>query len=262
MVDEHLLLPIDWQAPPGVRVAVTVRAGGASLAPYDSFNLGDHVGDDLQAVARNRARLAGLLGLSLPPQWLQQVHGTAVVVARADGSPREGDAVWSDVPGLACAVLTADCLPVVLASADGRAVAVAHCGWRGLAAGVLANTVAHFAVHASPIRAWLGPAIGPSAFEVGEDVCAAFLEALPASSGPNVMTAFAPVAGRPGKFLADLYALARMFLSTLGVEDVSGGGHCTFSESGRFFSYRRDGVTGRMATLAWIDPAQGKPPLT
>ena len=256
------LLPVDWQAPPGVRVAVTLRAGGRSDGPYASFNMGDHVGDDREAVAHNRALLVEALGLSLAPQWLQQVHGTEVVTARADGVVREGDAAWTDLPGLACAVLTADCLPVVLASADGREVAVAHCGWRGLVSGVLATTVERFAADASSLRAWLGPAIGPSAFEVGEEVRAAFLAAQPASLDARIAAAFLPVPGAPGKFLADLYALARLFLSSLGVQDVSGGGRCTFRESDLFFSYRRDGITGRMATVVWIDPAQGMPTLT
>jgi YfiH family protein len=259
MVAEAVLLPVDWRAPPGVRVAVTVRAGGVSGGPYTSFNLGDHVGDDPAAVARNRALLVDALALPCAPQWLQQVHGTGVVEAHADGVVREADAAWTDRSGMACAVLTADCLPVVIASADGRQVAAAHCGWRGLAAGVLAQTVARFSADASSLRAWLGPAIGPSAFEVGEDVREAFLAVQPASQRESIDAAFMPLAGMQGKFLADLYALARIFLSALGVEDVAGGGRCTFRESDLFFSYRRDGVTGRMATLAWIDPAQGIP---
>jgi hypothetical protein len=182
-----------------------------------------------------------------------------VVEAHADGVVREADAAWTDRSGMACAVLTADCLPVVIASADGREVAAAHCGWRGLAAGVLAQTVARFSADASSLRAWLGPAIGPSAFEVGEDVREAFLAVQPASQRESIDAAFMPLAGMQGKFLADLYALARIFLSVHGVEDVAGGGRCTFRESDLFFSYRRDGVTGRMATLAWIDPAQGIP---
>ena len=256
MGSEPLLLSVDWQAPSGVRIAVTQRGGGFSLAPYHSFNLGDHVGDDPSAVARNRQRLAEVLSLTNAPQWLRQVHGTVVVDARPDGVVREGDAAWTDLPGVACAVLTADCLPVVLASAQGCEVAVAHCGWRGLAAGVLSNTVARFSAPPAALSAWLGPAIGPAAFEVGEDVRRAFAAMLPAIQDAEIDAAFVAVPGRPGKFHADLYALARSVLHGLGVQDVSGGVHCTVGEKDRFFSYRRDGVTGRMATLVWIDPAQ------
>lgn len=262
MKAEPFLLPVGWQPPPGVRVALTQRAGGVSTGRYVSFNLGDHVGDDPAAVARNRGMLTQALGLPHAPQWLTQVHGTQVVDAREDGSTREGDAVWTDVPGLACAILTADCLPVVIASRDGREVAVAHCGWRGLAGGVLASTVARFRARPAELRAWMGPAIGPTAFEVGEEVRAAFLAAQPASESLAIGAAFAPLCAGSGKFRADLYALARIFLRALGVEDVGGGGRCTFLENEVFFSYRRDGVTGRMATLVWIDPAQANQPLT
>lgn len=262
MKDEPFLLPVEWLPPPGVRVALTRRAGGVSTGRYASFNLGDHVGDDPPAVARNRALLTQTLGLPHAPQWLTQVHGTQVVDARTDASVREGDAVWTDVPGLACAVLTADCLPVVIASRDGREVAVAHCGWRGLAGGVLASTVSRFRGRPADLRAWMGPAIGPTAFEVGGEVRDAFLAAQPASARVAIGAAFAPLAATPGKFLADLYALARIFLRALGVEDVAGGGRCTFLENEVFFSYRRDGVTGRMATLVWIDPAQANQPFT
>ncbi len=257
---DALLIPFDWEAAPaGVRVAVTQRRGGVSLGPHATLNLGDHVGDDPLAVTRNRALLMETLGLKQVPQWLRQVHGTGVVDARADGVVREGDAAWTDRPGLACAVLTADCLPVVLAAADGREVAVAHCGWRGLASGVLQASVARFSVPPGSLRAWLGPAIGPAAFEVGEDVRRAFLDAGTDGVRPAVEAAFVPVPAAPGKFRADLYALARTCLSALGVDEVEGGGRCTFAENDLFFSYRRDGVTGRMATLAWIDPAQRNP---
>lgn len=262
MSPESFLIEADWVAPPGIRAVVTQRGGGLSAAPFCSLNLGDHVGDNPVVVRRNRERLALALGISRQPQWLRQVHGIAVVDARADGVVREGDAVWTDEAGIVCAVLTADCLPVVLAAEDGSELAVAHCGWRGLAAGVLSSSVARFSVLPRRIRAWLGPAIGPAAFEVGDEVRQAFLAAQDAAWHRHIDAAFVPIAYQPGKFLADIYALARIFLQALGVEDVSGGGRCTVTERDLFFSYRRDGVTGRMATLAWIDPAQAKLRLT
>jgi hypothetical protein len=234
-----------------------MRAGGFSSGPWRGFNLGDHVGDDPGCVARNRALLRRVLALPSAPQWLQQVHGTTVVDARDDGIPRQGDAAWTDHPGVVCAVLTADCLPVVLARQDGSAVAVAHCGWRGLAEGVLRTTVQRFGVHPAPLRAWLGPAIGPGAFEVGAEVREAFLDANTLfGERAAIERAFSARVDGGSKFLADLYALARETLRALGVSEVSGGDCCTVAEAERFFSYRRDGTTGRMATLAWIDLPQ------
>ena len=262
MSPELLLIEADWLAPPGIRAVVTQRGGGLSVAPFSSLNLGDHVGDDPAVVLRNRERLALALDLPRQPQWLRQVHGIEVVDARDDGLVREGDAAWTDEAGIVCAVLTADCLPVVLAAEDGSELAVAHCGWRGLAGGVLAASVARFSVPPQRIRAWLGPAIGPAVFEVGAEVREAFLAAQDAVWHGPIDAAFVALAPQPGKFLADIYALARIFLQALGVQDIAGGGRCTVTERDVFFSYRRDGVTGRMATLAWIDPAQAKFPLT
>ena len=262
MSPESFPIEADWVAPPGIRVVVTQRGGGLSAVPFSSLNLGDHVGDDPAVVLQNRERLARVLGLPRQPQWLHQVHGIEIVDARDDGVVREADAAWTDEAGIVCAVLTADCLPVVLAAADGSELAVAHCGWRGLAGGVLSSSVARFAAPPQRIRAWLGPAIGPAVFEVGAEVREAFLVAQDAVWHRHIDTAFVALAQQPGKFLADIYALARIFLQALGVQDISGGGRCTVTERDLFFSYRRDGVTGRMATLAWIDPEQAKQPLT
>jgi hypothetical protein len=253
---EPRFLEAQWQAPPGVRALVSTRSGGFSTGPWQGLNLGDHVGDDPLAVARNRQRLREALCLPGEPQWLRQVHGTTVVDACADGVSRNGDAAWTDRAGVVCAVLTADCLPVVLVARDGSAVAVAHCGWRGLAAGVLRATVQRFGACAVGLRAWLGPAIGPLAFEVGDEVREAFLDTHGAFGDPRMIERAFTRTGAGGKYLADLYALARATLCAQGVTEVAGGDRCTLSEPECFYSYRREGVTGRMATLAWIDPAR------
>jgi YfiH family protein len=233
----------DWPAPANVRALMTTRVGGVSGGPWASLNLGDHVGDDPAHVAANRVLLRG--ALPGEPGWLRQVHGARVV--ETGGDDIEADARFSRTPGQVCAVLTADCLPVLFCDHTGRVVAAAHAGWRGLAGGVLEATVAAMAVPPDDILAWLGAAIGPYAFEVGDDVRAAFL-----AQHSETAAAFAPQ-GAPGKWLADLYALARIRLARAGVTAVYGGGRCTFSEADAFFSYRRDGVTGRMAALVWLD---------
>ncbi|MGE0081259.1 MAG: peptidoglycan editing factor PgeF [Thiohalomonadaceae bacterium] len=235
----------DWPAPPQVRAAVTTRVGGVSVGPYASLNLGDHVGDDPAAVAENRARLVQALGLPSEPRWLKQVHGTCALDAAAAVGGCEADAGFAALPGVVCAVLTADCLPVLFCDRAGTRVAAAHAGWRGLAAGVLERTVDALGAAPADVLAWLGPAIGPQAFEVGEEVRTAFL-----SQDRGAGTAFRPHG--EGRWLADLYALARRRLSRHGVDAVYGGGLCTFSDPARFFSYRRDGVTGRMASLIWL----------
>ncbi len=234
----------DWDAPPGVRAAVTTRSGGVSQAPFASLNLATHVGDDPQAVAENRRLLHEALHLPAAPLWLEQVHGREVCDA-ANPACR-ADAAYADRPGVVLVVLTADCLPVMLASRDGREIGLAHAGWRGLLAGVLEALAGRFGASPGAIQAWLGPAIGPSAFEVGEEVRAAFL----AQDG-RAAEAFVP--SRPGHWYADLYALARQRLAARGILDVHGGGLCTVSDAARFYSYRRDGVTGRMASLIWRD---------
>lgn len=244
-VDWVVIRP-DWPAPPSVVALSTVRTGGVSAAPYGSFNLGDHVEDDPLAVIANRERLARHLGVERV-QWLQQVHGVEAVQAIGATTTPEADAVWTREPELACAVLTADCLPVLFCSQQADVVGAAHAGWRGLVGGVLESTVAAMGVRSDHLLAWLGPAIGPTAFEVGSEVRSAFLDAAPSRHREATSACFAPV--KAGTFMADLPALARLRLSTLGITRVYGGEHCTVSEPERFFSYRRDGRTGRMASV-------------
>ncbi|HWA12318.1 MAG TPA: peptidoglycan editing factor PgeF [Burkholderiales bacterium] len=234
----------DWPAPSHVRALVTTRSGGVSAGPYASLNLGLKVADDPQAVARNRA----LLREHLPaePKWIAQVHGSKVVDAdRLQGLP-EADGAVARTPGTVCAVMVADCLPVLLSDRAGTVVGAAHAGWRGLAAGVIENTVAAMDADPGDLVAWLGPAIGPDAFEVGADVRDAFL-----AQDAGAADAFRD--HRPGKWLADLFRLARRRLAALGVAEVHGGGLCTVSDPRRFFSHRRDRVSGRMAALVWLE---------
>ncbi|MFG0381352.1 peptidoglycan editing factor PgeF [Pseudomonas sp. zbq_18] len=234
------LLP-DWPAPANVRACVTTRAGGVSAEPFASFNLGDHVEDDPQAVTANRQRLRAALGCE--PAWLRQVHSPDAVPADCT-QVLTADANWTDVPGRACAVLTADCLPALFCDRAGTRVAAAHAGWRGLAGGVLENTLAALDMPASEVLVWLGPAIGPQSFEVGAEVRDAFL-----ASHPQAALAFRASAN-PGKFLADLYSLARIRLAAARVTAVYGGGLDTYTDP-RFFSYRRAARTGRFASLIW-----------
>jgi YfiH family protein len=244
MIEPGFIVP-DWPAPENVRAAVTTRAGGVSRAPYDRFNLAAHVGDDPQAVASNRARLRAALALPAEPAWLDQVHGAAVVDAgKATGRP-EADGAFTTRPGAVCAVLTADCLPVLLCDRAGTRVAALHAGWRGLAGGVIEEGVRVIGVAGSELLAWLGPAIGPDAFEVGGEVRAAFV-------GRDSAAASAFRAHGDDRFFADIYALARQRLAALGVSAVYGGGWCTVADCDRFYSYRRDGATGRMAALVWL----------
>jgi len=241
----HDWLEPDWAAPARVRAVCTTRSGGASAAPYASMNPADHVGDVPAAVQANRARLQQQLALPGAPVWLQQVHGIDVVdAARVQGVPA-ADAAWTGQPGVVCVVLTADCLPLLLSDREGRCVAAAHAGWRGLAAGVIEQTVRTLPVAPQQLLAWLGPAIGPGAYVVGEEVRAAFL-----AHDARAAAGFRPAA--VGGWHADLYQLARQRLAAAGVPAVFGGGLCTFTEPGRFFSYRRDGATGRMASLVWL----------
>lgn len=235
----------DWPAPARVRALSTTRVGGVSVAPYDSLNLGTHVGDDPAAVEMNRARLRS--ALPGEPAWLNQVHGAAVVDAAACTGAPDADAAVSCSPGEVCTVMTADCLPLLLCDRAGTVVAAVHAGWRGLQGGVVEAGVAAMKVAPSEILAWLGPAIGPQAFEVGNEVRAAFM-----AVDRQAEAAFRP-AGMPAKWLADIYLLARQRLAVLGVSGIYGGDRCTFSEPDCFFSYRRDGVTGRMASLIWLD---------
>lgn len=248
-----LLVP-DWPAPAGVGAAMSTRAGGVSAAPFDSLNFGRATGDDAEAVAENRRRWAAAIGAR--PVWLRQVHGTQVLRLTADtpeAPPEPADAAWTTERGIACNVGAADCLPVLFASLDGRAVAAAHAGWRGLAAGVLEATLAAILEGAGAppgdLVAWLGPCIGPRQFEVGEDVLLAFQQP-PAEPDP---TLFLPRPRADGslRWLANLPALARLRLQAAGVQRISGGDTCTVEDPSRFFSFRRDRTTGRMAAAVW-----------
>lgn len=238
-----------WPAPANVLALSTTRQGGCSASPCESFNLAHHVDDCSAAVVENRQVLASALPQSVQLSWLTQVHGTAVVEAGQGGQYPEADAQWSRRPGSACAVLTADCLPVLLCSVSGDVVAAAHAGWRGLLAGVLESTVTAMHTNADQLLAWLGPAIGPTAFEVGPEVLEAFLMAAVPSAQSEIANCFTTNLDRFGHYYCDLYALARARLAALGVTQVFGGDWCTYSDAERFFSYRRDGQTGRMASL-------------
>jgi YfiH family protein len=235
----------DWPAPPRVRAVSTLRTGGSSRGPFSALNLAAHVGDDPAAVAANRRQLVRALDLPAEPAWLDQVHGCGVVDAALCGGAAEADAAFAAGPNVVCAVLTADCLPVLLCDRSGTRVAVAHAGWRGLAGGVVETAVDALARPGDDLLAWLGPAIGFAAFEVGEEVQAAFVDQDPAAAA-----AFRP--SPAGRWLADIYALARLRLAARGVTRVYGGGLCSYSDSERFFSYRREPRTGRMATLIWL----------
>jgi polyphenol oxidase len=249
-------LDIHWpELPLGVGVLSTLRSGGVSTGAYadlqggGGLNLGTHVGDSPEAVAENRSLLSSLLPGD--PIWLEQVHGSEVVNAQslsANGPAPRADAIMATAGGTVCAIMTADCMPVLLADTRGNLVAAAHAGWRGLAGGVLQNTVKQLRdAGADEIVAWLGPGIGPDRFEVGEDVLAAFQHL-----GSAVKLAFVPLADKPGKYLANLPALARWVLASVDVKPVAGGERCTVSEASEFYSFRRDRVTGRMATMIWI----------
>jgi YfiH family protein len=270
------LLRPDWPAPARVRAAFSLRDGGVSGPPWASLNLGTHVGDDPAAVLQNRRRLATALDLPAEPCWLEQVHGTDVwrpgaaapgSTAAAPTAPPRADAVVVDQPGIVAAIMVADCIPVLFCDRDGRCVAAAHAGWRGLVAGVLENTVAAMGLPPSRLLAWLGPAIGPARFEVGGEVRDAFLDAA-RRAGPRVGSGGAADAEaramraaarfRPGqgdRWMCDLTGLARDRLQALGVGAVTGGEWCTASDPARFFSHRRDAArTGRMAALVWLAP--------
>ncbi|MEQ1880734.1 MAG: peptidoglycan editing factor PgeF [Burkholderiales bacterium] len=233
----------DWPVSDRVGAFITTRTGGCSRAPYDSMNLGLRVNDDPAAVQANRALVRRFLPSE--PEWLRQIHGTRVVAVDQMSSEQEADAAVSRTPGVPCVVMIADCLPVLLAGQSDSVVAVAHAGWRGLAAGVIENTLEAMAIPPASIAAYLGPAIGPSRFEVGAEVRNAFLE-----QDASADAAFTPTV--TGKWLADLFLLARQRLNRAGVTAIFGGGECTASNPKRFFSHRRDGVSGRMAAFVWL----------
>ncbi|HCH38574.1 MAG TPA: peptidoglycan editing factor PgeF [Enterobacter sp.] len=239
-----LIVP-EWPAPESVAACSSTRIGGVSEGAWASLNLGAHCGDNLDHVEENRKRLFAAGQLPSKPVWLGQVHGTAVL--RLTGEPyasKRADASYSNTPGTVCAVMTADCLPVLFCNRAGTEVAAAHAGWRGLCAGVLEETVACFADGADNIIAWLGPAIGPQAFEVGPEVRDAFM-----AHDPQAQSAFLPAGD---KYMADIYQLARQRLTRVGISQIYGGDRCTFTENDDFFSYRRDKTTGRMASFIWL----------
>ena len=235
----------DWPAPCQVHAVTTTRSGGVSKGAWATMNPAAHTGDVASDVEANRVRLVTTLALPEVPRWMAQVHGVRVVDAAADIAGAEADAVVAHAPGRVCAVLTADCLPVLFCDRDGREVAAAHAGWRGLAAGVLEQTVASLHAPGAELLVWLGPAIGAIAYVVGAEVRAAFV-----TRDKRAAEAFRPAAD--GGWHADLYALARQRLAGCGVTRVYGGEFCTFSKPEQFYSYRRDGVTGRMASLVWL----------
>lgn len=243
MLAAHCIVP-DWPAPERVRALATTRTGGGSEGRYASFNLGARVGDEPRAVQANRAALRELLPGD--PAWIRQVHGARVVDAARVLCDEEADGAVARDSGAVCAVLTADCLPVLLCDRGGAAVGIAHAGWRGLAAGVVENVVAAIGGEPRRLIAWLGPAIGPDAYEVGREVFDALV-----AGDPGARAAFSPRG--PGKYSADLCALARRRLEKSGVGEIYGGGYCTHREGERFYSYRRDGATGRMASLVWLE---------
>ena len=233
-----------WPAPENVCTCITTRRGGCSQGQWKGFNLGDHVGDDPAHVAANRAELQRSLGCQ--PAWLNQVHGIDVVQAEP-ARVLDADAAWTDQPSIACTVMTADCLPVLICNRAGTRVAAAHAGWRGLLAGVLEQTVAAFDDAPEELMVWLGPAIGPQAFEVGPEVYDAFRQ-----QDPRTANAFVP-SQREAHYLADIYHLARLRLGARGLDQIYRAEHCTVNDPTQFFSYRRDGQTGRFASMIWLE---------
>lgn len=246
----------NWPAPKGVRAYLTTREGGCSSAPWDGLNLASHVGDDLGAVQNNRKQVFEKLEGATQLQWLEQVHGTTVVEARYNDAVPRADATWSREPGVVCAVQTADCLPVLLCDRDATVVAAVHAGWRGLAAGVIRSTIASLSalsIKPQQLLAYLGPAICARCFEVGPEVRARFLEgAGDAQQRESIATCFQPAPERRDHYLADLSGLARGQLFALGVQDVYGGELCTMEMPDTYYSYRRDGCTGRQAALIYL----------
>ena len=245
MTSVSTLIP-DWRAPERVHAAFTLRHGGVSVRPYDSLNVGVHVGDSAAAVTENRARIHRALRLPGEPVWLEQVHGAQVSQLDQSSHLTRADASVTHSAAKVCAIQVADCMPVLFAARDGSAVGAAHAGWRGLAGGVLEATVRSLSIAPSQLIAWLGPAIGPENFEVGAEVRDAFIAG-------DAAAAEAFIANDRGRWQCDLYWLARRRLESIGLASISGGGWCTYADAGRFFSYRRDGQCGRMAALIWRD---------
>lgn len=242
----------DWPCAPSVKSFITYRQGGNGIAPYASNNLALHVGDDIETVLKNRRQLMRQLGLSTPPVWLNQVHGNHIVAAaHFDTAPR-ADGCVSDGYGVACTVLTADCLPILFSDNEGTQVAAIHAGWRGLAVGAIATALARFNAPPAEIMAYLGPAIGQQHYEVGADVVEALTEEATLDYGGAMRPSDDPVRADAGHVMLDLYGIARVQLESLGVSAIYGGDRCTFAEDEHFYSYRRDGQTGRMASMIWL----------
>lgn len=244
--DSDNWLPADWPAPAHVHAGTTTRKGGFSRNAYASFNLSERVGDDEHVVLRNRSLLRHELDLPAEPCWLQQVHGASVINIGAGNTPRPADGSYCDRAGQVCAILTADCLPLLLCNRSGTEIAAVHIGWRGLCANIVAHAVEKFTSHTKELLVWLGPAICARHYETGDEVRSACIELI-----ENAASAFEPT--RPGHWLTSLQQLAGLQLQQLGVENIYGGNHCTFSHPDCFYSYRRDGITGRCASLIWMD---------
>ena len=238
----------NWQVPNNIKALITTRTGGMSIAPFDSFNLGNHVGDDPSAVKKNRDLLVEQFDLPHFPVFLNQIHSTRVLELPYSGNDFNADASYSNQPNQVCLVMTADCLPVLFASKNGNEVAAAHAGWRGLCDGILEETVAKFQCPHNDIIAWFGAAIGPTAFQVGQEVVEQFMV-----WDNQAEQAFTIDPNSEGKYLGNLYQLATQRLNKLGITQISGGERCTYTEKDHFFSYRRDGKTGRMASLIWFE---------
>lgn len=238
----------NWNVPNNIHAFTTTREGGVSLEPYLSFNLGDHVGDYKSAVKTNRTLLVEKFGLPQKPVFLTQTHSTRVLQLPYSGENLEADAVYTNVPNQVCVVMTADCLPVLFTTTSGNEVAAVHAGWRGLCDGVLEETVKYFQAKSEDIIVWFGPAIGPTAFQVGIDVVKQFV-----AVDEKAKLAFQPDAIEEGKYLGNLYQIATQRLNNLGITQIYGGNHCTFNEKEKFFSYRRDNQTGRMASVIWFE---------
>jgi polyphenol oxidase len=241
--NKHCLFP-DWPAPENIHAATTLRTGGVSKGAYFSLNPAAHVCDDTNRVKHNRQIIREMLDLPSEPVWLDQIHSNRAVKAVKTASLQQADASYTHEPGIVCAIMTADCLPLLVCSMDGTQVAAIHAGWRGLLAGVISNTIVAMQQR-NNLLVWLGPAIGPDCFEVGDEVRDAFLE-----KSAEFNTAFKK---QNNKWLADIYQMARIELAALGISKVYGGTNCTVTEHERFYSYRRDAQTGRMATLIWRD---------
>jgi len=237
----------DWPAPDNIKAFSSTRQGGFSLAPYNSLNLGEHVGDDINTVNKNRAALAIKEKLPESPRWLKQTHSTTVSLASNWQHGDEADAIVSADNSQVCTIMTADCLPLLLCNRQGTKVAAIHAGWRGLSAGIIEKTLSHFSCPPQEVMVWLGPAIGPSQFEVGTDVFSQF-------TAQSTVAHLAFQATDSEHYLADIYLLAKQRLNASGITNIYGGEHCTVADSTRFFSYRRDGMTGRMASMIWIEP--------